>query len=120
MGNKVKKKKSDMEIGKLIVKAWKQAAQSTAEPFVIDRRALIEDLSMDYLDTNKNTGGNNNRIVIDVVFDTDLDGETRLVWIAIPTPDTAKTKEAWEDYINRLTPAQIQQIGNSVLFGCGR
>ena len=32
----------------------------------------------------------------------------------------AKTKQAWENYINNLTDADIAKIGTSVLFGCGR
>lgn len=121
MGNKIKKKKTDLQIGKLIVQAWKDAKDSAVDPFVINRRDLIDELvNGNFIDTNPNTGGNNKRIVIDVVFDSDLDANTRLVWIAIPTPDTAKTKQAWENYISNLSDADIAKIGTSVLFGCGR
>jgi len=121
MGNKIKKKKSDLDIGKLIVKAWTNAKDSMTDPFVINRKDLIDTLvNGGFVDTGANTGGNNKRIVIDVVFDTDLNDQTRLVWIAIPTPDTAKTKPAWEAYINSLSTSDIKKIGTSVLFGCGR
>jgi len=121
MGNKVRKRRSDRQIGDLIVQAWRDAANSAVDPFVIDRRALIENLiNGNYVDTGRNTGGNNKRIVLDVVFDTDLDNDTRLVWIAIPTPDTGRTKVDWDRYINNLTPTDIEKIGTSVLFGCGR
>jgi len=121
MGNKIKKKKSDLQIGKLIVQAWRDAKDSAGDPFVINRKDLIDKLiTGNYIDPSHNTGGNNKRIVFDIVFDTDLDGTTRLVWIAIPTPDTGKSKPEWEAYINSLTNADIEKLGSSVLYGCGR
>src|SRR5689334_23846815 len=82
MGNKIKKKKTDLRIGKLIVQAWKDAKDSAVDPFVINRKDLIDKLvNGNFIDTSPNTGGNNKRIVIDVVFDSDLDANTRLVWI---------------------------------------
>ena len=121
MGNKIKKTGTNAQIGQLIVDAWKAAKDDMTEPFVIKRNKLMQDLiNNNYIDPSKNTGGNNKKIVFDLVFDTDLDANTRLVWIAIPTPDAAPTKMDWENYINGLTNTDIQKIGESVLFGCGR
>ena len=67
------------------------------------------------------------KIEVDFVFDTNLDNNTRLVWIAIPAPDP-RTTESVTAFINRyhdnLSPtdqdAVEEELGKSCLFGCGR
>jgi hypothetical protein len=121
MGDKIKKTKSDRMIGDLIVAAWRAAKDSVNDPFVVDGKKLAQDLVQGgYIDPSDTIGGTKKKIVFDVVFDTDLDGDNRLVWIAIPTPDVPPTQTDWENYINGLTDADIRKLAESVLFGCGR
>lgn len=115
-------------VGRAIFNAWEAAIKANPESPKIDRQALVAALK-GIFDT-EDRGKSGKRIEVDVVFDTDLDDNTRLVWISIPTPDVAgaATGAAWqtwkEEYYDNLTPAEQEQkeeeLGAAVLFGCGR
>lgn len=60
-----------------------------------------------------------------LIFDENLDSQTRFVWLAIPTPDVKRASgadESWDAYIDRefRTQDRVEEMGESVLFGCGR
>src|SRR6266850_962366 len=68
-----------------IFDAWQAASVANPLAPVIDRAALKANLTP-LLDLTDQAGTGKN-IEFDLVFDTDLDSTTRLVWLAIPTPD---------------------------------
>jgi hypothetical protein len=116
------------ELGKIIIKAWSDAIEDNNEHPVIDRNKLIKELSP-LLD--RNSGNGRKTIEFDVVFDTDLDDHTRLVWLAIPIPDVREGstgKKAWSEWLDEnyisvpddKKAEQEEKFGKSVLFGCGR
>jgi hypothetical protein len=115
-------------IGKAIFNAWDLAYKNNPENPTIDRRALIASLSQ-ILDL-EDTGRSGKTIEFDVVFDTDLDANTRLVWISVPTPETEgiggrTTWAEWKrDYYDNLSQADKEKkeedLGHAMLFGCGR
>ena len=125
---KLKDKNSRKLIGQAIFRAWDRAIRENEKNPVIDREALIAELK-EFLDL-EDTSYNKKKIEIDLVFDTDLDEDTRLVWIAIPTPDaggggTFDTWQKWkEDYYDNKEPPEKDEkedkLGEAVLFGCGR
>jgi hypothetical protein len=115
-------------IGKAIFNAWDQAYKNNPKNPEIDRRALIASLSQ-ILDL-EDKGRSGKTIEFDVVFDTDLDANTRLVWISVPTPETEgvggrTTWAEWKrDYYDNLSQSEKddkeEKLGNAMLFGCGR
>jgi hypothetical protein len=124
---KLKEKESSKLIGQAIFKAWDAAIEKNPRAPVIDREALIKDLNG--LFATEDMSYNKKRIEIDIVFDTDLDENTRLVWLSIPTPDVGgpglETWQKWkEDYYDNKSPSEKQEkeeeLGKAVLFGCGR
>lgn len=125
---KLKSKEGNKLIGQAIFRAWQKAIQENEGNPVIDRKALIAELS-EFLDLT-DTSYNKKKIEIDLVFDTDLDENTRLVWISIPTPDAGgggsySDWQQWkQDYYDNLSPSdrekKEEELGQAVLFGCGR
>lgn len=121
-------KEGNKLVGKAIFNAWAQAIENNPKEPVIDRRALIASLS-EILDL-EDKGRSGKTIEFDVVFDSDLDANTRLVWISVPTPETEgiggrTTWADWKrDYYDNLSQAdkekKEEQLGNAMLFGCGR
>jgi hypothetical protein len=121
-------KEGNKLVGKAIFNAWAQAIESNPKAPVIDRRALIASLSQ-ILDL-EDTGRSGKTIEFDLVFDSDLDANTRLVWLSIPTPETEgiggrTTWEEWKrDYYDNLSPSEKEdkeeKLGGAMLFGCGR
>lgn len=115
-------------IGKAIFNAWDLAYKNNPENPTIDRRALIASLSQIF--DLEDTGRSGKTIEFDVVFDTDLDANTRLVWISVPTPETEgiagrTTWAEWKrDYYDNLSPSEKEEkeekLGGAMLFGCGR
>jgi hypothetical protein len=108
-----------------IFDAWQAASTANPSAPVIDRAALKANLTP-LLDLTEQAGTGKN-IEFDLVFDTDLDSTTRLVWLAIPTPDPL-IGEDWKKfkkkYIDDLgstaKKAKKKKLTESVLFGCGR
>ncbi len=104
------------------------AAKNDFKTPKINRELLIQKLG-ELLDVSFK-GKTEKTIEFDVVFDTDLDRNTRLVWLSIPTPDVDAqgmddTWEKWKKtYYDDLTPAEKEkkeeELGGAVLFGCGR
>lgn len=125
---KLKDERNRALVGKAIFNAWDSAIKNNPEAPVIDRRALIASLS-ELMDL-KDTGKSGRTIEFDVVFDTDLDANTRLVWLSIPTPETEAIggRDTWakwkQDYYDNLTPEEKakkeEELGHATLFGCGR
>ncbi len=125
---KLKDEKNRRMIGKAIFNAWDAAIKSNSKAPVIDRGALTASLS-ELLDL-EDKGRSGKTIEFDVVFDTDLDANTRLVWLCIPTPETEgiggrDTWEKWKnDYYDNLTDEEKEkkeeELGTALLFGCGR
>jgi hypothetical protein len=125
---KLKSKEGNELVGKAIFDAWDHAIKSNPEAPAIDREALIANLTEIFDLEEKERKGK--KIEFDVVFDTDLDEDTRLVWISIPTPDVDlpggnDTWEKWkQDYYDKLSPAEKKkkqsELGAAVLFACGR
>jgi hypothetical protein len=115
-------------LGKAIFNAWEQAIISNPKAPVIDRRALIASLSQIF--DLEDQGRSGKTIEFDVVFDSDLDANTRLVWLSVPTPETEgiggrTTWEEWKrDYYDNLSQAdkdkKEEELGHAMLFGCGR
>jgi hypothetical protein len=115
-------------LGKAIFNAWEQAIKSNPKAPVIDRRALIASLSQIF--DLEDQGRSGKTIEFDVVFDSDLDANTRLVWLSVPTPETEgiggrTTWEEWKrDYYDNLSQAdkdkKEEELGHAMLFGCGR
>ncbi|NJM29257.1 MAG: hypothetical protein HC855_03260 [Rhizobiales bacterium] len=117
-------------IGKLIFDSWSAAIEKNPDRPVIDRAALSKAVS-EVVNTNDRVN-TSKTIQVDFVFDTDLDENTRLVWIAVPTPDVdepskggATTWSAWKQrYYDDLPPDERRkkdiEMGRACLQGCGR
>jgi len=124
----VKSKESNRMIGQAIIQAWDEAIRRDKENPVLDRAKLLETIK-DFIDL-EDFRYNKKKIEIDLVFDTDLDENTRLVWISIPTPDVGaggrfNTWQDWKnDYYDRhsgdVQAQKEEELGQAVLFGCGR
>lgn len=115
--------KGAKDLGKIVFKHWKKAID--ANNTNIDRNDLIDDLEK-VLDLTDDAG-TGKKVQLDVVFDRDLDSQTRLVWIAIPTPDPVigdnwgKFKKKYYDDKGPGDKEVIEEdLGTAVLFGCGR
>ena len=125
---RLKDENSRRLIGKAIFNAWEAAIKSNPKAPAIDRRALTASLR-ELLDL-EDKGSSGKTIEFDVVFDTDLDANTRLVWLSIPTPETEGIggRVSWEewkrDYYDTLTDEEKEkkeeELGTALLFGCGR
>lgn len=125
---KLKNEENRRLLGQAIFQAWDMAYKENPKAPTIDRRALISKLS-DFFDL-EDTGRSGRKIEFDVVFDSDLDANTRLVWISIPTPETEGIGggQAWDDwkrdYYDNLPADQKaekeEELGKALLFGCGR
>jgi hypothetical protein len=113
-------------VGQAIYAAWQEAIDRNST--TIDRAKLKTELDKHLDKTEK---GDTDRVIeYDFVFDTNLDSVTRLVWISIPTPDVesagkndtwAKYKKANYDDLPKSVKKQLEQeMGEAVLFGCGR
>jgi hypothetical protein len=126
MGDRVRRKGGLLQVGEAIVRAWEEAGASGN---VINRQALIDALTP-LLDPSIKNGRKRN-IEFDVIFDDNVDGTTRMVWLSIPTPDPKlkadNTEESWQEYIDRefgsrasRNNTQLTNLATAVLFGCGR
>lgn len=109
MPKKVKTNLTYRQIGQKVKEAWINGKAAKK----IDRDALVNALQLD----TSNTDPNKKNVVFDVITDQEIDDNTRMVWITIPTPDT---KGDWEDYANDLTQSDLEDLGKAVIFGCGR
>ena len=115
--------KNAKDVAKTVFKHWKKAID--ANTTYIDRTALITDL-LDILDVNQEAG-TGKKTQLDIVLDGDLDSQTRLVWLAIPTPDPKigddwkKFKKQYYDDLNLTDQGNLEMaLGTSLLFGCGK
>ncbi|MEE4187421.1 MAG: hypothetical protein V2I76_03110 [Roseobacter sp.] len=110
MAKKVKTNKTFKQIGEALKAAW-IAGDSTRE---IDCNRLLEMLELEAEASTEVKKG----VVFDIITDQDIDDETRMVWICIPSPDT---KGSWADYADKFeTDEDLEDLGKAVLFGCGR
>lgn len=124
----IKSGKEKRDFGKAIMKAWQDAIDANAANPKIDRQALLT--ALDLILDKANKGKTDRTIEYDIVFDTDLDANTRLVWLTIPTPDREKAgfDDTWQKYKNafydNLSESNKKkreiEIAEAVLFGCGR
>lgn len=124
----IKSGKEKRDLGKAIMKAWQDAIDANAANPIIDRQALLA--ALDLIIDKANKGKTDRTIEYDIVFDTDLDASTRLVWLTIPTPDREKAgfDDTWQKYKNtfydNLGPNDKKkreiEIAEAILFGCGR
>ena len=110
MAKKVNTSKSFKEIGEAIKAAWKAGDTNKR----IDRDASIQALALE--ETPAETG--KKAVVYDVIIDQDIDDQTRMVWICIPSPDTTGSWVSYADGFN--TDEELEQLGMAALFGCGR
>ncbi|WP_192357574.1 hypothetical protein [Mesorhizobium mediterraneum] len=99
------------QIGHKIVDIWRASASQKK----IDREAVIAEFQA-HLNTGS-TGPDKKTIIYDVITDQEIDENTRMVWICVPSPDT---KGSWVAYANSLSAQDIEDLGKAVLFGCGR
>lgn len=112
MGKKVKSNKEFKQIGEAIKQAWLNGASTKT----IDRDALLAELELD----GSFKGSGQNTIVYDIITDQDIDDNTRMVWICIPSPDVDKNGD-WTAYANSFdTDDELENLGRAALFGCGR
>lgn len=121
-------KEGNRQLGRAVFSAWDMAIKNNPKAPVVDRKALIASLSQ-ILDI-EDKGRSGKTIEFDVVFDSDLDANTRLVWISVPTPETEgiggrTTWEEWKrDYYDNLSQSEKddkeEKLGHAMLFGCGR
>jgi hypothetical protein len=122
----LKNGKSARDVGQAIYAAWKDAIDNNST--TIDRVKLKT--ALDGLLDKTDKGDTDRTIEYDFVFDTNLDATTRLVWIAIPTPDVEKSglNDTWDKYKKANydnLPKSVKktlekELGEAVLFGCGR
>lgn len=123
---KLRDKEGRRKLGQAIFAAWDAAIKTNPKAPVIDRSALITSLN-DILDL-EDKGKSGKKIEYDFVFDTDLDANTRLVWLSIPTPETNNGGGTWDDwkrdYYDNLPPDEKEkkeeELGDAILYGCGR
>jgi hypothetical protein len=115
--------KGNKDLAKIVFKHWKKAID--ANNTYIDRNDLLTDLE-GILDVASDAG-TGKKVQLDVVIDGDLDAQTRLVWLAIPTPDPklgdnwGKFKKHYYDDKNAGDKEILEEaLGQAVLFGCGR
>lgn len=118
-----KANKGNKDLAKIVFKHWKKAIDGNNT--YIDRNDLITDL-LGVLDL-ADEAGTGKKVQLDIVFDGDLDSQTRLVWLAIPTPDPVlgdnwgKFKKKYYDDKNTAGKEAVEEeLGKAVLFGCGR
>jgi hypothetical protein len=111
-------------IGKAIIDAWREAYDKDDASPKLNLRKLAQTLS-DELDLEKR--GSGKKIEIDLVVDSDLDSETRLIWLAIPMLEipAGANFDKWldDEYLTKKSKsreAYAQELGGAVLFGCGR
>jgi hypothetical protein len=104
-----------------IFKYWE--GTQTADQLKIKLSNLIDKVDKTD-DSNQDTG---RKIEVDFVFDTNLDANTRLVWITIPIPDPRLSETVnqfidryWRNLSSGAKAAKEQQFAEAVLFGCGR
>jgi hypothetical protein len=110
MAKKVKTTKSFKQISEALKAAW-IAGDGAKE---IDCSRLLETLE---LESEASTEAKK-AVVYDIITDQDIDDDTRMVWICIPSPDT---KGSWADYADQFqTDEDLEDLGKAVLFGCGR
>jgi len=124
MGSKIKINGNLEAIGEAIVAAWEQADASGE----IDRVELLKRLKT--LLSPQDKVGKKRKVEFDLIFDNDIDDDTRMVWLAIPTPDPTflnGREETWNEYIGRefglpgrRRKKQLENLAEAVLFGCGR
>ena len=131
--NKPKIEKLAKDIGEI----YKAAANDPNH--VIDRQAVVQAIEAAIISNDRSTEnpGSKDRktLMFDVVVDEDLDANTRLVWITLPTPDLkfkgASGYESWKDYMkknlkyNTTTNTfdnydKLEELTEFILFGCGR
>lgn len=125
------------ELAEKIGEIYKAAANDPNH--VIDREELvkaIEDamISKDKSESKPN-GKDRKTLMFDIVVDEDLDEDTRLVWITLPTPDLkfkgGSNYEGWEDYMEKSlnynkntkkfnNDKELVKLTEAILFGCGR
>lgn len=112
MPKKVKTSLSFKQIGQKVKAAWIDGAANKQ----IDRADLIANLNLQT--PAEPTGSGQKNIVYDLITDQEIDNDTRMVWITVPTPDT---KGDWVTYANTFTSDDdLESLGKAVLFGCGR
>ena len=110
MAKKVKTSKTFKQIGEAIKAAW-IAGEADKQ---INRSSLLQ--AMDLQDSPGNMDQKN--VVYDIITDQEIDADTRMVWICVPTPDT---KGSWVTYANQFnTDDELADLGKAALFGCGR
>jgi len=108
------------DIGKVIVNEW---INSNGFP---DRDNLITNLSplLRLAGFPGAAVGNPNRdpVEFDIVIDPlPVQGQPKFVWIAIPAPEPPGSM-TWQQYLNQSysNDNDLADLGESVLFGCGR
>lgn len=108
---------TEHRIGQIIVSYWREVLGPPKGQF--DRVELARRLQA--VLEPENSGKGVSRVRVEVVVDQDLDDTTRLVWIAVPTPDPDNPAE-WRRYIDDFEgdATNLETLGRSVLFGCGR
>jgi hypothetical protein len=110
MPKKIKTDLTFKQIGEAIKNAWIAGAGTKQ----IDRDALIA-----ALDLQPGSGNADQKnVVYDFITDQEIDDDTRMVWICVPSPDT---KGSWVTYANTFVSDQdLEDLGKAALFGCGR
>lgn len=103
-------------IGEIIVMYWREVLEAGNQFDRMELRRRLEAVL-----EPQNPGKGVSRVRVEVVVDQDLDATTRLVWIAVPSPDPDNPAQ-WRRYIEDFEgdPANLETLGRSVLFGCGR
>ena len=119
MPRKIKTNATDeTEVGNVILNYWESEPRWT-------KQKLLEELTA-VLNLN---GGQLKDVVLDVILDQDIDSDTRMVWIAVPTPDFKKNPsgndpQTWKQYAAKFKQDEgtdaAKKLGGAVLFGCGR
>jgi hypothetical protein len=107
---------SERDIGNLIVAYWREVLEAGGQ---FDRMELRQRLQNALEPENR--GKRVPRVRVEVVVDQDLDDTTRLVWIAVPSPDL-DTPADWRRFVEEYERDEdkLLTLGKSVLFGCGR
>lgn len=122
-------------LAKKIGEIYKKAAVDPNH--VIDRAEIVDAIDKAMLSKNKSGKFPNatlKTLMFDVVVDEDLDENTRLIWLTLPTPDlkdSGSGYEDWADYMegslnyNKTTKKfndddELIKLTEAILFGCGR